>query len=108
VRRLVFPLLIALAGIASLALLFPRFDPAASLHAAMSRSQAIARTRQLAAANGLHSESWKAVAADSLLTPKGPMAIWRGLNCRARPHPVPRAAFTSIPKLGRRIAPACR
>ncbi|HEX3748272.1 MAG TPA: PP2C family protein-serine/threonine phosphatase [Bryobacteraceae bacterium] len=103
-RRLVFPLLIALAGIASLALLFPRFDPAASLHAAMSRSQAIARTRQLAAANGLHSESWKAVAADSLLTPKGPyemhvslIAPRRGGTFQAAWHADGNLAWTKLP-----------
>jgi hypothetical protein len=75
VRRFSIPLAAALVGVASLALLFPRFDPAASLRAVLTRDQAIAKTRQLASANRLNTDGWKALAVEALDTPTGPLTI---------------------------------
>ena len=78
-RSLFGPLMVALAGVASLGLLFPRFDPSASLHAVLSREQAIARTRQFATSNGVKIDRWKAVAVEALDTPTGPLKIQTAL-----------------------------
>jgi len=79
VRPLFVPLMVALAGVASLGLLFPRFDPSASVRAELTRDQAIAKTRQFAAANGVNTDRWKAVAVEALDTPTGPLKIQTAL-----------------------------
>ncbi|MEI9971505.1 MAG: PP2C family protein-serine/threonine phosphatase [Ignavibacteriota bacterium] len=78
-RPLFVPLMVALAGVVSLALLFPRFDPSAHAGDVLTREQAIAKTRQIAAANGLKTDGWKAVAVESLETPTGPLKIQTAL-----------------------------
>src|SRR5580704_111121 len=72
VRPLLLHLMVALAGVTSLGLLFPRFDPSASLRAELTRDQAIAKTRQFATANGVKIDGWKAVAVEAVDTPTGP------------------------------------
>jgi serine phosphatase RsbU (regulator of sigma subunit) len=84
VRRFLIPLLAALAGVVSLALLFPRFDPSASLHAVLDRNDAIAKTRQLASASGVNTGGWKALAMEVLDTPTGPVTIQVALVAPAR------------------------
>jgi serine phosphatase RsbU (regulator of sigma subunit) len=74
-KRFLVPLMAVLAGVVSLALLFPRFDPSASLHAVLNRDGAIAKTRQLASANGVNTVGWKALAMEVLDTPTGPVTI---------------------------------
>jgi serine phosphatase RsbU (regulator of sigma subunit) len=74
-KRLLFPLLAALAGIATLALLFPRFDPSAGLGAVLARDQAIAQTRKLASRDGLDTAGWQVNAVEALDTPTGPVRI---------------------------------
>ena len=69
------PSMAALAGVVSLALLFPRFDPSASLRAVLDRNGAIAKTRQLASAKGVNTGGWKAAAMEVLDTPTGPLRI---------------------------------
>ncbi len=81
-KPLFVPLIVALAGVASLGLLFPRFDPSASLHGSLTREQAIAKTRQLATLNGVNTDGWKAVAVESLDTPRGALKIQVALIAR--------------------------
>lgn len=78
-RSLFVPVMAALAGVASLLLLFPRFDPGATAHEVLTRDQAIAKTRQLAAANGLNTTGWKPIVVESLEHPAGPLKIQTAL-----------------------------
>ena len=82
-RSLFVPVMAALAGIASLGLLFPRFDPAASLKANLYRNSAIAKTRQLAASKGLNTTGWSAMAVETIDKPTGPLKIQTALR---EPH----------------------
>lgn len=74
-KPLFLPLMVAIAGAASLALLVPRFDPAASLHAVLDRHGAFVKTRQLAGANGENIDGWKTLAVETLDQPTGPLKI---------------------------------
>ena len=78
-KSLFVPVMAALAGVASLVLLFPRFDPGAAAHEVLTRDQAIAKTRQLAAANGLHVAGWKPIVIEELDQPAGPLKIQTAL-----------------------------
>src|SRR5579863_7932 len=103
-RTLFVPLLVSLAGVASLALLFPRFDPSASAGDVLTREQAIAKTRQLATGHGLKIDGWKSVAVESLDTPHGPLKIQTALipplwsqNFEAAWFPDGRLAWSRLP-----------
>ena len=74
-RPMRVPLMVAISGVAALALLFPRFDPTGKLGAVLDRRSAVAKTRQFAAANGVKAEGWRAEAAERLESPTGPLTI---------------------------------
>jgi serine phosphatase RsbU (regulator of sigma subunit) len=85
--------MVGLTGLVSLALLFPRFDPSASLQAVLDRSGAIAKTRQLAASSGVNTGGWKALAMEVLDTPTGPVTIQVALVAPGRKRTIEAAWF---------------
>ncbi|HWQ34908.1 MAG TPA: PP2C family protein-serine/threonine phosphatase [Blastocatellia bacterium] len=60
-RRLLIPLLLAVAGYGAFALLFSRLDPAARWQQTIDRQQAIARANEIAARYGLETRGWDVV-----------------------------------------------
>jgi serine phosphatase RsbU (regulator of sigma subunit) len=60
-RRLLIPLLLAVIGYGALALLFPRFAPAARWGQTLDRAEAIARAAEIAARLGIETSGWQTV-----------------------------------------------
>jgi hypothetical protein len=83
VKGLLVPALAAAAGLISLVLLFPHFDPSASIHQSLDRKQAIAKAKQLASERGVDTAGWQAAAIDVVDGPTGPFKIQVALSAPA-------------------------